>query len=366
MSETIKILALAGDGIGPEVVGAALAVLDHVARTEGLALEVEEDLLGGACWDRHGTFCRDETVEQARAADAVLVGAVGGPKWEGLEIEGGPEQKDGLTRLRKELDVFAGLRPARAYPALVDRVPLKPEVAECADVMVVRELCAGLYFGTPRGIERGPDGVLRGTDANLYTAPEIERIARTAFELARRRRGVLASVDKANVMESGMLWRRIVTELGAEAYPDVALTHYYADHAAYRLMREPRGFDVVLGDNLFGDILSDQAAVLAGSLGMLPSASLNRLAPPGVRSRPGIYEPVHGSAPDIAGRGVANPLGTILSLAMMFDHGLARPDIAQRIEDSVERVLSDGVLTPDLGGDAGTAEVTRATIAAYG
>jgi 3-isopropylmalate dehydrogenase len=360
-----RILALGGDGIGPEVVGAALEVMAATARQGGLVLEVSEDLIGGASWDRHGTFCRDEVVAAARAADGVLVGAVGGPKWDGLELPGGPTDKDGLVRLRKALDVYAGLRPARAWAPLLARTPFRPEHVAGADVMVVRELVSGIYFGEPRGIAALPDGGFEGVDANRYTSAEIARVARVGFTLARRRRGRLASIDKANVMESGVLWRRVVGSVAAE-FPDVALTHLYADNALYQLMRAPGSFDVILGDNLFGDLISDLAAILAGSLGMLPSASLCGLPAPGERARPGIYEAVHGSAPDIAGQGIANPMGTILSVAMLFEYGLARPDLARQVVTAVERTLAQGVLTPDLGGSAGTAAVTRAVIGNLG
>ncbi len=363
-ADPARILVLGGDGIGPEVVAAGLEVLRHIGAAAGLALDIEEDLLGGASWDRHGTFCRDQVVEKARAADAVLVGAVGGPKWDGLEIEGGPADKDGLTRLRQELDVFAGLRPARAYPALDHAVPFKPALVEGADIMVLRELCGGLYFGKPRGIDPLPGGGFQAYDANFYTSAEIERIARVGFEMARRRRKSLLSIDKANVMESGVLWRRVVTEV-ARAYPDVTLGHFYADNACYQLARDPRAFDVIVGDNLLGDLVSDLAGAVAGSLGMLPSASLRGLAPQGLPNRPAIYEPVHGSAPDIAGLGIANPFGTILSVALLLDYSLARPDLARRLKAAVERTLAAGMLPPDLGGQASTAELTRAVIAAY-
>jgi len=362
MSEA-TVLALAGDGIGPEVVAAGLAVLTAVAAKAGLGVRVEEDLIGGAAFDRYGTFCRDETVAKAKAADAVLVGAVGGPKWDRLDIKGTPMEKDGLMRLRKELDVFAGLRPARSYAPLLARTPFRPALVDGADVMVLRELCGGSPFGEPRGIRALPSGGEEGFDSNRYTTAEIERVARVGFELARRRQGRLASVDKANVMESGALWRRVVAEVGNSEFPDVALNHLYADNAAYQLIRDPKAFDVILADNIFGDLLSDLAAVFAGSLGMLPSASLHRLPPAGGRSGPGIYEPVHGSAPDIAGKGVANPLGTILSVAMLLDYGLGRPDLARRVEGAVERTLGEGVLPADLGGTARSADVTRAVLA---
>ena len=375
--DRFTVLALGGDGIGPEVVNAGLEVLQAAAGTAGLRIEVEEDLLHGAAWERYGTFCRDETVARAREVDAVLVGAVGDPRFDDYLADGGPPveerseagagtrdlvDKDGLMRLRRELDVYAGLRSAQAFEALVERTPFRPELVRGADLMMVRELCGGAYFGLPRGIEHLPGGGRRAFDATVYTEAEIERIARTGFELARRRRKRLLSVDKANVMESGMLWREVISELGASEYPDVELTHFYADNAAYQLARSPRDFDVVLADNLLGDLLSDQAGAVAGGLGMLPSASLAGLPPDGEPAKPGIYEPVHGSAPDIAGQGIANPYGTILSVAMMFEYGFARPEVARCIEHAVARTLETGPRTPDIGGDAGTEEVTNAVI----
>ena len=377
--DRFTVLALGGDGIGPEVVNAGLEVLQAAADAAGLRIEVEQDLLHGAAWERYGTFCRDETVARARVVDAVLVGAVGDPRYDeylagdafriedaGTDVPASrnPVDKDGLMRLRRELDVYAGLRPARVFDALVERTPYRPERVGGADLMMVRELCGGAYFGLPRGIERLPGGGRRAFDATVYTEAEIKRVARTGFELARRRRKRLLSVDKANVMESGMLWREVVSMFGARDYPDVELTHFYADNAAYQLARAPCDFDVVLADNLLGDLLSDQAGALAGSLGMLPSASLAGLPPDGEQAKPGIYEPVHGSAPDIAGRGIANPYGTILSVAMMFEYGFALPAIARRIESAVETSLRTGPRTPDIGGDAGTAEVTNAVILA--
>ena len=375
--DRFTVLALGGDGIGPEVVNAGLEVLHAAAGTAGLRIEVEEDLLHGAAFERYGTFCRDETIARARGADAVLVGAVGDPRYNDYLIDDDPAageapaavstsrdpaDKDGLMRLRRELDVYAGLRPARVFEVLVERTPFRPERVRGADLMVLRELCAGAYFGEPRGIERLPGGGRRAFDATVYTEAEIERIARTGFELACRRRGRLLSVDKANVMESGMLWRDVVSALGAGEYPDIELTHFYADNAAYQLARSPRDFDVVLADNLLGDLLSDQAGAIAGSLGMLPSASLAGLPPKGEGAKPGIYEPVHGSAPDIAGQGIANPHGTILSVAMMFEYGFAQPALARRIERAVEQTLEAGPRTPDIGGGAGTAAVTSAVV----
>ena len=364
-----KILALGGDGIGPEVVDSALALLEAVSASGGPRFDISTDLLHGAAWDRYCTFCRDETLARARAVDAVLVGAVGGPKWDDIVIEGPPAAKDGLMRLRQELDVYAGLRPAKAYDSLLQLTPYRAEALEGADVMVLRELCGGVYFGEPRGIEAQGDGGHRGFDSTVYTTAEIERIARAGFELARRRSGGeggrLLSTDKANVMESGVLWRQVVSEVGAIDYPDVALTHFYADNACYQLARDPKAFDVILGDNLFGDIISDQAGVIAGSLGMLPSASLACLPPEGTPAVPGIYEPVHGSAPDIAGQGIANPLGMLLSVAMMFDYGFALPAYARRIELAVEDALAGGARTADLGGEDSTEAMTAAVIRAY-
>jgi 3-isopropylmalate dehydrogenase len=354
----IRILALPGDGIGPEVVASGVAVLETLAAKAGFTLTVEHDLLGGASWEARGTFCSDEVVAKAMAADAVLVGAVGGPKWDGLDIKGGPTDKDGLVRLRKEMDTFACLRPARNYPTLIGRTPFRPELVAGVDILVLRELCGGVYFGEPRGIRLDAHGEREGFDSNYYTEKEISRVAEVGFRLAERRSGRLASVDKANVMESGVLWRRVVDET-AERFPKVALRHLYADNGLFQMMRDPLSFDVILGDNLFGDLFSDLAAAFAGSLGMLPSASLARLAPAGERCGPAIYEAVHGSAPDIAGKGVANPIGTILSVAMLCDYGLGRPDLARRVEAAVESVLAAESLTPDLGGTASTNDVTR-------
>lgn len=358
---TANILALGGDGIGPEVVDAGLEVLDRLAGKNGVNIRIERDLLGGASWDRHGTFCRDDVVAKAKSADAVLVGAVGGPKWDTLSVPGTPMNKDGLVRLRKELDVFACLRPARSYPQLYDRTPFRRELLPGVDLIVLRELCGGIYFGEPRGIRTNAQGMREGFDANHYSESEIGRVARVGFELARRRRKHLTSVDKANVMESGVLWRRVVDETAAH-FPDVKLQHLYADNGLFQMVRQPQSFDVIVGDNLFGDLFSDLAAAFAGSLGMLPSASLAHLAAPGERCGLGIYEAVHGSAPDIAGKGIANPLGTILSVAMLFDYGLGRPDLARKIEGAVDHVLQSGIVTPDLGGTARTSDVTNAVL----
>ena len=363
--ETARILALGGDGIGPEVVACGLEVLERVSSLAGIALEIDHDLLGGASWDAHGTMCRDEVVAKARISDAVLVGAVGGPKWDGLEIAGGPTDKDGLVRLRKEMDVFACIRPAKSCKSLLARTPFKPGVIDGTDIIVLRELCGGLYFGEPRGIRVNARGEREGFDSNHYTEHEIRRIVDVGFALAQRRRKRLTSVDKANVMESGVLWRRVAQER-ARHVPVVELQLLYADNGLFQMVRRPTEFDVIVGDNLFGDLFSDLAAAFAGSLGMLPSASLSRLAPVGERCGPGIYEAVHGSAPDIAGMGIANPLGTILSVAMMLEFGLGRPDVARLIESAVEDVLAAGVLTTDLGGNATSSDMTRAILGAIG
>ena len=361
MTGALKLLALGGDGIGPEVTACGLRLVEAAAGQAGLAVEVREDLLHGAAWDAYGTFCRDETLAAARAADAVLVGAVGGPAWDSISLPGGPEMQDGLMRLRRELDTYAGLRPATAVACLEPLTPFRPGLTRGADLLVLREMCGGAFFALPRGLERPAEGPRRGFDTAAYDSGEIARFAHVGFKLARRRRGTLASVDKANVMVSGELWREVVSEVALE-YPDVALTHLYADNAAYRLACDPCAFDVILADNLFGDILSDQAGAIAGSLGMLPSACLPGLPEPGGRL-PGLYEPVHGTAPDIAGQGIANPLGMLLSVALMFDYSFGRPDQARRIEAAVVAALDAGHRTPDVGGTATTDDVTDAVIA---
>lgn len=361
MSESFRVLALGGDGIGPEVVSNGLRMIDVIASRENLAISIEEDLLHGAAWDAHGTFCRDETITAAKAADAVLVGAVGGPKWDVVSVPGGPEMQDGLMRLRHELDTFAGLRPAKAHACLEGLTPFRAGLLDGADVMVLREMCGGAFFTQTRGIDTTSDGKRRGYDLSEYTSDEIERIAHAGFRLARRRRGNLVSTDKANVMEVYVLWREVVSEVAKE-YPDVTFTNLYADNASYQLTRNPCAFDVILGDNLFGDILSDQAGAIAGSLGMLPSACLTSLPLADERAT-GIYEPVHGTAPDIAGQGLANPVGMLLSIAMMFEYSFARADICERIDSAVTRALEAGFRTPDIGGSSTTDETTDAVIA---
>lgn len=331
------ILLLPGDGIGPEIVAEARKLLDWLTTHGHVSLDMEEGLIGGVAYDRTGHPLPEETVIRARQADAVLLGAVGGPKWEPLPYEVRPER--GLLGIRKMLDLYCNLRPAKVFPQLVDASTLKRDVVEGTDIMVVRELSSGIYFGTPRGVETLANGEKRGINTLVYTTSEIERIARSAFQIARTRQKKLCSVDKANVLESTELWREVVIEVGKE-FPDVALTHMYVDNAAMQLIRNPRQFDVIVTTNMFGDILSDEASMLTGSIGMLPSASLGEPF--------ALYEPIHGSAPDIVGQGIANPLATILSVAMMFRHSLALPQIADQIESAVNRVLDLGLRTPDI------------------
>ncbi|MEO5362323.1 MAG: 3-isopropylmalate dehydrogenase [Magnetococcus sp. DMHC-8] len=331
------ILLLPGDGIGPEIVAEARKILDWVTAQGHLSLYLEEGLIGGAAYDRTGHPLPEETLIQARQADAVLLGAVGGPKWEPLPYEVRPER--GLLGIRKALDLYCNLRPATVFPQLVDASTLKREVVEGTDIMVVRELSSGIYFGEPRGVETLANGEQRGVNTLVYTTREIERIARSAFRVATARQKRLCSVDKANVLESTELWREVVISVG-KAFPEVTLTHMYVDNAAMQLIRNPRQFDVIVTTNMFGDILSDEASMLTGSIGMLPSASLGEQF--------ALYEPIHGSAPDIVGQGIANPLATILSVAMMFRHSLGLPDMADRIEAAVHRVLDQGLRTPDI------------------
>ena len=351
------LLILPGDGIGPEVMAEVRKVIEWLGR-EGIRFHVEEDLVGGAAYDVHGTPLADETMERARAADAILLGAVGGPKWDDLDFSAKPER--GLLRLRKELDLFANLRPAQCFDALADFSSLKREIVAGLDILIVRELTSGIYFGEPRGIHE-EDGQRVGVNTQRYTEGQIARVARAAFELAGKRQGRLCSMEKANVMESGVLWRRVVTEIAPD-YPDVELSHMYADAGAMQLVRDPRQFDVIVTDNLFGDILSDAAAMLTGSLGMLPSASLG--AAEGGARPPALYEPVHGSAPDIAGQDRANPCACILSLAMALRYSFDAAAEADRVEAAVQAVLAQGLRTGDLGGTAATVEMGDAVIAA--
>lgn len=362
MSAPFKVLALGGDHIGPEVVASGLEVLRHTAARFDITVEIEEDLLGGASWDVHGTFCTDAVAAKAKAADAVFVGAVGGPEWDSIQIDGPITETDGLTRLRIEMDVYNALRPARAWGPLISRTPYRPELVTGADLLVVRENAGGIYYGEPRGRQTLPDGQQRAFEISEYRTSEIERIARCAFEAARGRKGHVTSLDKSNVMETGKLWRETATRIGRDEYPDVALRHLLMDYALFAVARAPRDFDVLLGDNLFGDMMSDLIALVSGSLGLLPSATLPGMPGTGQPLKGGLYEPTHGSAPDISGQGIANPIGSILSVAMMFEYGFGVAPAARAIEAAVERVLAAGILPPDLGGDAKTLDVTHAVL----
>ena len=352
MASNKKILILPGDGIGPEVMAEVRRIIAWLDRRRTVSFDVSEGLVGGVSYDAHGTPLTDETLAQAMAADAVLLGAVGGPKWDNLDFNDKPER--GLLRLRKEMDLFANLRPAIVFAALAEASSLKTELVEGLDLMIVRELTGGIYFGEPRGIETLPDGTRRGVNTQVYTTPEIERIAHVAFDLAGKRQGRVCSVEKANVMESGLLWREEVERIHTAGYPAIELSHMYADNCAMQLVRAPKQFDVILTDNLFGDLLSDCAAMLTGSLGMLPSASLG--TPDGADRRPALYEPVHGTAPDIAGQGIANPLASILSFAMMLRYSFDLDDEAALIEKAVASVLDGGLRTADIMQD-GKAEM---------
>ena len=347
-----SLLILPGDGIGAEVMAEVQRVIGWFGDKRGLAFDVSEDLVGGAAYDAHGTPLHDDTMARAQEVDAVLLGAVGGPKYDDLDFSVKPER--GLLRLRKEMDLFANLRPAQCFDALADFSSLKKDIVAGLDIMIVRELTSGSYFGEPRGIFE-EDGQRVGIHTQRYTEAEINRVARSAFELARRRNGKVCSMEKANVMESGILWREVVTAVHKD-YADVELSHMYADNGAMQLVRAPKQFDVILTDNLFGDILSDCAAMLTGSLGMLPSASLGA---PMENGRPkALYEPVHGSAPDIMGQGKANPIACILSFAMALRYSFDQGTEAARLETAIEGVLADGVRTGDLLGDANTTAVS--------
>ena len=360
-----SLLVLPGDGIGPEVMAEVTKLIRWFGERRGIHFDVTEDLVGGAAYDVHGVPLSDATMQKALAVDAVLLGAVGGPKYDSLDFSVKPER--GLLRLRKEMDLFSNLRPAQCFDALADFSSLKKEVVAGLDIVIVRELTGGVYFGEPRGIFPDNEGGRVGVNTQRYTESEIARVARSAFELARRRNNKVCSMEKANVMESGILWRQVVQEIHDKEYPDVALTHMYADNGAMQLVRWPKQFDVIVTDNLFGDVLSDCAAMLTGSLGMLPSASLGAIGPNG---RPkALYEPVHGSAPDIAGTGKANPIACILSFAMALRYSFDLGAEAARVEAAVEKVLADGLRTADLMGLEGgtpvsTAEMGAAVIAA--
>jgi len=347
-----SLLILPGDGIGQEVMAEVRRVIDWFGAERDMHFDVSEDLVGGAAYDVHGVPLHDDTMAKAQAVDAVLLGAVGGPAYDNLDFSVKPER--GLLRLRKEMDLFANLRPAQCFDALSDFSSLKKELVAGLDIMIVRELTSGVYFGEPRGIHM-EDNMRVGINTQRYTEAEIERGARAAFNMAMKRGKKLCSMEKANVMESGILWRDVVTEVHAD-YPEVELSHMYADNGAMQLVRAPKQFDVIYTDNLFGDILSDCAAMLTGSLGMLPSASLGA---PMENGRPkAMYEPVHGSAPDIMGQGKANPIACILSFAMALRYSFDQGTEATRLETAIEKVLADGVRTADLLGDADTVAVS--------
>ena len=354
---TKKILLLPGDGIGPEIIAQAEKVLHFLIDERGAKFELEHGLIGGSAVDIKGVPLPDETLQKAKAADAVLLGAVGGPKWESIERPLRPER--GLLAIRSELGLFANLRPAVLFPQLASASTLKAEVVSDLDIMFVRELTGGIYFGEPRGIKKLEDGQRQGFNTLVYNESEIERIAHIAFEVAGKRQGRVCSIDKANVLEATELWREVVSHV-AKDYPGIELQHMYVDNAAMQLVREPKQFDVIVTTNLFGDILSDLASMLTGSIGMLPSASL-------ASDGSGMYEPIHGSAPDIAGQDVANPLATILSLSMLLRYSFAEIELADQVDQAVSQVLADGLRTQDICSDGtkciGTAAMGDAVVA---
>jgi len=338
-----KLLMLPGDGIGPEVMDEVRRVIGWMDKRRHVSFEVADDLVGGCAYDKHGTSLTDDTLAKAMGVDAVMLGAVGGPKWDKVARDRRPEA--GLLRLRKEMDLFANLRPATVFPALAEASSLKKELVSGLDMLIVRELTGGVYFGQPRGIETLKDGSKRAVDTQVYNSAEIDRVVRVACELAMKRNKRLTSVEKANVMETGVLWREVATAVGKD-FPGVALSHMYADNCAMQLVRNPKQFDVIVTDNLFGDVLSDCAAMLTGSLGMLPSASLG--APDESGRRRALYEPVHGTAPDIAGRKLANPLAMIMSFAMCLRYSFDMADDAEMLETAVKKVLDQGFRTADV------------------
>ncbi len=356
-----RLLLLPGDGIGPEVMSSVETVLGWFAENGLCEFAFDVELVGGASYDAHGTPLTEKTLEKAHTADAVLFGAVGGPAWDDLDFSLKPER--GLLKLRKELSLFANLRPAVVYPALADASTLKREIVSGLDIMIVRELTGGIYFGEPRGVEDLGNGERRGVNTLVYSTSEIRRVGRVAFELARKRSGRLCSIDKSNVLESTLLWREEMTRLGNEAYPDIELSHMLVDNAAMQLVRDPGQFDVIVTTNMFGDILSDCAAMLTGSLGMLPSASLGESR--GART-PGLYEPVHGTAPDIAGKDLANPLAMLSSFSMMLRYSFDLQREADLVDNSIAAVLSSGLRTADIMEDGlqrvSTGEMTDAIV----
>lgn len=365
MASNRKVMVLPGDGIGVEVMAANLQLVDWLAKHKSLAFDISEDQVGGAAYDSYGTPLRDETLADAMASDAVLFGAVGGPQYDELAFELKPER--GLLALRKEMDLFANLRPAIVFDALVDASTLKPDVVSGLNIMILRELCGGSYFAEPRGIDDQPDGQKKGYDTNAYSTQEIERIGRVAFDLARKRDGRVTSVEKSNVMMSGVLWREVMNNLHEQEGSDVSLGHMYADNCAMQLVRNPKQFDVIVTDNLFGDLLSDCAAMLTGSLGMLPSASLGS-PDPDTGLPKAMYEPVHGSAPDIAGQNLANPLAQFLSFAMMLRYSFGQAAEADLVEKAVADALASGKRTGDIMApgceQVGTDGMTKAVLEA--
>jgi len=353
MASNKKLLILPGDGIGPEVMREVRRVIDWMARKRAINFDIAEDIVGGASIDARKTPITDNVMAKAKEADAILFGSVGGPQWDKLGFDMRPEIA--ILRLRKELDLFANLRPATVLDPLVDASTLKPDVVKGLDLMIVRESTGGIYFGEPRGVEDLGNGQKRGFDTETYTTNEIERVGRVGFELARKRGNRLCSVEKANVMQSGLFWRQVMTALGQREYPDVELTHMYADNCAMQLVRNPRQFDVIVTSNIFGDLLSDLASMLTGSLGMLPSATLGSVdAVTGKRHA--LYEPIHGSAPDIAGKGIANPLAQLLSFAMLLRYSFGMDDDAVLLEKAASNVLKSGLRTADIMAP-GTAKV---------
>ena len=354
MAANRKLLVLPGDGIGPEVVGQVLRAVDWLARRRSVTFDIQQGLVGGASYDVSGTPLTDETLADAVAADAVLFGSVGGPDYDALPFALKPER--GLLRLRKEMDLFANLRPAMVFGPMADSSSLKTDLVAGLDILILRELTGGIYFAEPRGIEELPDGNRKGYDTNLYTTPEIERIGRVAIDLARKRRGKVTSVEKANVMMSGVLWRETMQQLFEAEADGLETEHMYADNCAMQLVRNPRQFDVIVTDNLFGDMLSDCAAMLTGSLGMLPSASLGAVDPD-TGARHALYEPVHGSAPDIAGQNIANPIAELLSFSMALRYTFDMNEDADLIDGAIERVLAAGLRTRDIM-DKGMTEVS--------
>ena len=358
-----NLLMLPGDGIGPEVINEVERVIEWFNNNTSNKFEIEKDLVGGAAYDEHGQSISNAAMDLAHKSDAVIFGAVGGPKWDNVPFEVRPEA--GLLRLRKDLDLFANLRPAICYKALAEASSLKKELVEGLDILILRELTGGVYFGEPKEITDLPDGQKKAVDTQIYTTSEIERIARVAFDLAKTRKGKVTSTEKRNVMISGVFWNNVVSEIHKNEYPEMELEHMLADACAMQLVRKPKQFDVIVADNLFGDILSDEAAMLTGSMGMLPSASLGAINQ-NTGKRNAMYEPVHGSAPDIAGQGISNPIAEIASFAMALRYSFNLAEEAKLIEDSISAALDQGIRTPDIMQDGmkkvGTKEITDTII----